>query len=57
MEFVVMEVHTWVSLHMRWLEHPSHSMWDGEGQNPLVEWYFGQNIHLGTTLERDGHTW
>ena len=57
MEFVEVEVHKLVSLHMMRLEHPSHLSWDGEGQKPLLEWVFGYNIQLGTTLERVGHTW
>jgi hypothetical protein len=45
MALVQLEGKTWVYLHMRWLDHPSHLMSGGESQNPLVEWYFGQNIH------------
>lgn len=65
--FVVQEVdgmgktvfwgYTWDSIYMMWLEHPFQITWDGKGQKSTWMQYYGQNVQLGTTLKRDGHTW
>lgn len=56
MEFVLMEEHALVFLHMIRLEHPSHLPWDGERQSSLIAWCFGQNNQSDTILEGDNYT-